>query len=208
MPAVQEKKRSPTFTDTDVVGYNVGMSWNPREDGRHRERGPKKYTYTVNDVARLAQRSPATINATHACDLTELESVVAYIQAARIRSSRPLEPQEWMGAEAAHLWDDRWPRLDAYRCARHECAEVMLGSPGFCRKHGGGSPAWKIEDGHMALRIAGKYVQYHRLIMYPQCAGLDVHHVDFNSWNNRPENLVVMTKEEHMEIHRRSPFRR
>lgn len=57
---------------------------NPRSSPRHRERGPKRYTYTIEDVARLANRSVHTIHA-HGGKISDLAYVVDLINRARAR---------------------------------------------------------------------------------------------------------------------------
>lgn len=70
------------------------MTWipgqNPRSDPRHRERGPRRYTYTAYDVAELAGRSVSTVRQS-GIDLSSLREVVEYIAlvtSKRNRSSR------------------------------------------------------------------------------------------------------------------------
>jgi hypothetical protein len=60
---------------------------NPRDKPGHRERGPKRYHYTVEDIARLAGRSVATIHA-HGAKVADLEYVIRLIARARAADGR------------------------------------------------------------------------------------------------------------------------
>ena len=53
---------------------------------------------------------------------------------------------------------------------------------------------------HFEFRLDRRRVPLHRVIL-PAAKGLDVHHVDFNRWNNRPGNLVAISPSEHRLLH-------
>lgn len=70
------------------------------------------------------------------------------------------------------------------------------------------------EDGYLeSVRpnwMSGKhrYVHYHRMVYCLWCNGMkdlpkniDVHHINHNKLDNRPENLVALTKSEHAKLH-------
>ncbi len=47
------------------------------------------------------------------------------------------------------------------------------------------------------------YLPYHQLVM--NCTPkMDTHHIDFNKWNNRVENLAALTQGEHRKLHQES----
>lgn len=63
-------------------------------------------------------------------------------------------------------------------------------------------PIWytgKAPNGEVALHIL-TYCENHGLTEIPK--GYDVHHKDFDKLNNAPENLELLTRSEHMRLHR------
>lgn len=74
-------------------------------------------------------------------------------------------------------------------------------------------PTPKIsQDGYLVLRpeIDGKNLRFalHRLIAvaeygFDEVCGKDVHHKNGVRWDNRPSNLDVLTRSEHIELHRK-----
>jgi hypothetical protein len=97
-------------------------------------------------------------------------------------------------------------RRGAKNTAEHnrKIKEAMLGAKG---------PAWRggriIREGR-ALICVGKdhphadsrgYVYEHRLVAQEFDPAKHVHHRDGNPLNNSPENLVVLTRGEHMSLH-------
>lgn len=77
---------------------------------------------------------------------------------------------------------------------------------------------WKggksTQDGYIFKRIGkGKYVGEHRLIMEKEIGRVlrddeIIHHVDRNKLNNRIDNLQILSRAEHIEIHRDSLYKR
>lgn len=78
-------------------------------------------------------------------------------------------------------------------------------------KVGPAHPCWRGRPklrfaGYRAIRIAGKYVDEHRYLT-EQALGRKlgrnevVHHLNGDKRDNRPENLVVMSRAEHMRLH-------
>lgn len=57
---------------------------NPRSNPNHRERGLKRYHYTVEDIARSAGLAVSTIH-THGAKVADLEYVIALVNRARAR---------------------------------------------------------------------------------------------------------------------------
>jgi len=51
------------------------------------------------------------------------------------------------------------------------------------------------------LKRGGKCIDEHRLIMGVKDRSLDVHHINGNKRDNRPSNLEIMTRADHMKIH-------
>lgn len=181
----------------------------PRQTPNHHERGPRRFSYTYEDIAAAATLSPNTVKA-YACasifDARDLRSVSAFIQrhaAAAARKVRDDELSRLFAQRDARLWLSRWPRFDLYWCIFSGCAEACF-EPGGCFKHGGSPrPFAKFSsvDKYILLLVDQKHVPYHRLVVNAPRA-LHVHHRDENRWNNRPENLLVLTPEEHMKQHR------
>lgn len=110
--------------------------------------------------------------------------------------------------DAMTYWSNRWPRLYLYWCCESDCKAVLF-SPGRCEKHGGGRPVIMLplyvtpnNHGHFRIRVNDRYENFHRIVM--GCPhGMDVHHMDFNVWNNRVENLQALPQKEHLLIHAR-----
>lgn len=79
------------------------------------------------------------------------------------------------------------------------------------KKTGEEHPAWKggsfiDKDGYRQVYIDGKYRREHRVIAEamldrPLKPQEDVHHIDGNKVNNVPENLQVVDKSYHNELH-------
>ena len=69
-----------------------------------------------------------------------------------------------------------------------------------------------MHDGYIFTRVQkGKYIANHRLIMENEIGRTlsddeIVHHIDKNKLNNRIENLQIVTRAEHIEIHRDSLY--
>jgi ribonucleotide reductase alpha subunit len=62
---------------------------------------------------------------------------------------------------------------------------------------------WWINNGQATDRLEHRYIaEHHYATMIP--TGAVVHHVDFDSRNNRPENLRIMAKSEHDALHGRT----
>ena len=66
------------------------FSGDPRTDQRyrHRERGPKRYSYTVNDIARLSGLTVGTIRS-YGSKVADLEYVLDLIARARVLGRAP-----------------------------------------------------------------------------------------------------------------------
>ncbi len=167
----------------------------------HRERGPKKYTYTVETVSELAGRRVNTLRSVGTrIVMGDLASVVGFVQRSRADASTLLEPNEFLEEYEQRWWEERWPRLEMYRCAHRGCEECLLGQSGYCVEHGGSRrPPWRLKS-YFELRTADGFQPYHRVVISAP-AGRDVHHIDRNRFNNRIENLQVLTRAEHEALH-------
>jgi hypothetical protein len=78
-------------------------------------------------------------------------------------------------------------------------------------KRGKRNPAWiggRIQDdGYVKIKVGARYEREHRLVMERHLgrvlrADEVVHHIDLNRANNALENLAVMSRQEHMALHR------
>ena len=61
-------------------------------------------------------------------------------------------------------------------------------------------------NGYLQVQLDGKWEWLHRIIAAEKMGadifeGFEVHHIDGNKQNNHPDNLKVLSKEEHQEIH-------
>ena len=74
------------------------------------------------------------------------------------------------------------------------------------------SKGW-IEQGHWFISVDGKKRALHRVIAEKRegrVLGRNevVHHIDFDPFNNAPENLVILPRREHTRLHMRGQKRR
>jgi hypothetical protein len=196
---------------------------NPREVfARHRERGPKVYGYTIDDIARVCRVKRETIRAKFLAGrlrIDDIGDVAACVRSYTTTSERftgelvagtridPCGPARqprarFVATEAdAERWRRRFPSFDLWSCPA--CGPGWLhGTPGYCEAHGGARPLLRLDGrhGHFTMLIGDRYVPYHQLVLRA-AAGFHVHHADFNRWNNRPGNLVVVTPAEHGRLH-------
>ena len=168
----------------------------------HRERGPRRWWYTYDAIAAASGMARSTVSAARwAGDLKSVSLYVARQLASRSKFLGAEETVGWLDGmgRAAQLpmWENRWPRLALYACPG--CAAVGL-QQGFCRKCGGVYPMWEFDTSlHFVLRLGRVRTAYHRLVL--PVPGMDIHHKDYNRWNNRPENLLPMTHSDHWRLH-------
>ncbi len=166
----------------------------------HRERGPKARVFTLNDIARLSGLKLSTVRSSGRIDSLEVAMVVvtrSWARSARAATATDFLANGWH-EDNVPKWADRWPLIQAWVCPL--CPALTL-ARGACEAHGGARPAVRFGAiGHFEVEHEKGYMPLHRLIMGSP-KGLDVHHVDFNRWNNRRENLVAITREEHRRIH-------
>lgn len=166
----------------------------------HKERGPKVHGFTLNDIADLTGKKLTSLRSGRR--IRGLEDAVYDVASSWARSAREATDADLLGSgfgdwELPH-WKNRWPAFRAWVCPR--CPELVL-ARGACRRHGGSRAPVKFGPlGHFEVEDGQGWIPLHRIIMgCPK--GLDVHHVDLNRWNNRRENLVAITQEEHRAIH-------
>ena len=101
--------------------------------------------------------------------------------------------------------------LDRDSCTWVEAKDTYIGQSMFCVKtkvgetiNTLGRPLVWIPTN--APRAHGRWVPVHRRVAeYLNIAQLnrDIHHIDFNPCNNSPENLIALTKKDHLAIHNR-----
>ena len=83
-----------------------------------------------------------------------------------------------------------------------------IGHPGIS---GDKAPNWRggvslMRNGYLQIRVDGRRVYLHRLIAEQKEGRLltpkeQVHHIDHDKLNNSPDNLVVLTPEQHARYH-------
>lgn len=186
---------------------------NPRDVlPRHRERGPKRFEYTVETIAAAAGLALSYVRGYRSRVFESLSEVVEFVQHHAQRRSRVLTdaeaaerlfPDPYLRSHYAARWERRWPRFQPYGCASVGCSEVIF-QPGFCYVHGGSKkPAVRLsglDGGYFQVLVGPIYKPLHRLVM-GEPAGLDVHHLDENRWNNHPSNLAAVSHGEHFRSH-------
>jgi len=166
---------------------------------RHRERGSARLKITLEEASKeLGIGMPAVY-----CNRDKFSTIagIARYAASRFRKrSKKLTENEGaehigklLGDRAAEDWRNRWPRFDLYRCGI--CDRVSF-QRGLCPKCGGYTPSLKLEsNGDIAIRIGDTYYRWCRII-----AGVSntyVYMKDKNRWNFRPDNIQLLTQEEH-----------
>ena len=69
-------------------------------------------------------------------------------------------------------------------------------------------PVGFITHGYRVVSVKGRHYRYHILVAkaFPEICGkwfdgAQVHHINFNSLDNRPENLIVLSPSEHSKLH-------
>jgi hypothetical protein len=194
---------------------------NPREVmSHHKERGPKRYTYTLEDIAAASGYTLGSVRQLTArgmvergvgADPSDLRAVAMLVQRRRQEASAVLGDAAVIARlglqypadrakQVAH-WAARWPRFAVYGCVWEGCQSVLF-EPGSCAKHGGSPRPTMVfsTTGYVMVLLADRYHAYHRLVL--GCpAGMDVHHRDENRWNNRPDNLEALPPAEHSKGH-------
>jgi hypothetical protein len=160
--------------------------------GEHRERKPTRL-FTFDDLATAAVEAPATTRK-KLRTTTNARTVALYIVDALARGSVRLSDEEAVqalaGAATLKEWRGRWPRFDLYRCGYPDCVNTLLDA-GLCVSHGGSArPTVKIEGDHFVMWTGRAYTPICRVIFGVIDSGA-VEHIDQNSWNNHPDNLIA-----------------
>lgn len=186
---------------------------------RHEERGPIEHTFVLADLAEAAGVNYQTLRkamtegrlAIHKKPVgqrlspDELRSIVSYVGYSLARKGQPLHEevlQARLPEQQWGWWKNRMPRFDFFSCQFPDCLELLFSS-GLCSKHGGPrKPAITFNhDWNILLLLDGQsYVSLARIITQAP-AGAHTHHRDGNPWNNRFENLEVLSLKEHEDRH-------
>lgn len=159
---------------------------------RHRERGPA-HLFTFDELAEAAIESPATTRS-RLRTTTDARTAALYITEALAKRSIQLTDVEAVqalaGAATPEEWQKRWPRFDLYRCGFPSCPAIIL-VPGLCEAHGT-RPFAKVVGDHFVIWTGREYTEMCRVVFGVVDAGA-VEHVDRNSWNCHPDNLIAPT---------------
>ena len=97
----------------------------------------------------------------------------------------------------------------------HPCPVCGIPTRGStCRncKQGEANPNWRggrvPHDGYIYVRVSGKYIAEHRLVWESLCGSIPddyiVHHLNGQMDDNRIDNLTLVSRAEHMFIHRKT----
>lgn len=160
---------------------------------RHRERGQSRL-FTFSDLAEAAGESPATTRSRLRTTI-DARTAARYIIDALARQSEKLtDEQATQSIKNVTLteWRQRWPRFDLYRCGFPRCEHTML-EPGLCRHHGGSiRPLVMIDGGHFVMWTGREYTEICHII-FGVPGSTPVEHLDRNTWNSHPDNLVAPT---------------
>ena len=84
--------------------------------------------------------------------------------------------------EEGNIWSNRWGKMKKLK--PHNNGKNKLGI-------------------NICYNQKRKYIKVHRLVSeaFHGTAGEEVHHIDGNTLNNRPENLMPLTREQHLHEH-------
>ena len=85
---------------------------------------------------------------------------------------------------------------------------VEVSNCGRIRQNGQILPMTEVEDGYLYVSTKNFKAKVYRLVAENWCINADkpsaydtVHHIDNNGYNNTPENLIWVNKEQHSQIH-------
>lgn len=189
--------------------HSLKPGQNPRDVlSNHEDRGLQRNHYTYDDLAEICGVKVASMQADRSVRVADLRSVAVRIVRALRAQSKALTPADlrklWGSDTLAAEWEARYPPVDLYWCGYPACTAVRVG-PGLCVDHGGDRfPGLDLTPaGYMRLRTGERYTPLHRLLV--PAAGMDVHHVDGNRWNNHPTNLNPMPHATHWAVHQPEP---
>lgn len=197
---------SPRSRDIDthkcrptITGMNaLQPGQNPRDClPCHRERGSESIIISNDDLRTLAHTKLGRISVRQ-----PLEVIISSVVRLWERRNRILDPSDTdlFSESELLLWDRRYPRVELYRCIFPGCATIQL-SRGLCRIHCGSVQGLSLnEKRYMCIRTGNRQIPLHQVIANPP-KGMHVHHIDLNKWNNHPDNLAILTQDEHWEIH-------
>jgi len=182
---------------------------NPRDafGKRHKERGPVRLSFTLEDVAQAAERSLATVrsslgplqgmqNLQNTRPQVLLRHIASFVMTRlQTRFSSPPSKDlllKFLNRHQVKLedWENRWPKFPVFTCAL--CDEILF-YQGLCASHGGPplEPV-RLRAGHFEMKLASKYVKVHELVLGTSHTGHHrVVHLDNNTLNNHPSNLKV-----------------
>lgn len=184
--------RMANIKKVKLSGLSSGQ--NPREHlENHRERGPAKLSFTLEDVSREAsvviQHARAKFARWTSADLPKL---AAFLTTTFARAAQPLSNDQLreVFGERFPLWDKRFPRWQLFRCGFPACGNVLVESR-LCEEHGGLNTLRLGSHGdrplRVQIRIAGDWVPFTRA-----AAGFPskpVWHADDNLYNDSFANL-------------------
>lgn len=164
-------------------------------------------TISRDEVAEFLGMKESTVKGNLGLREMTLPALARFLTQRILRQSRVLTHEEFSWAYLDNdpvrmaRWEARYPRFNAWSCPLCDdgLPQDALLVRGLCTQHGTGYPALRLGDPHVQVQLADGYRPYHRLIFDPP--GRHVHHIDFNPWNNRRENLQALTAAEHGRIH-------
>lgn len=85
-------------------------------------------------------------------------------------------------------------------------AARLRGRTGPLARSWKGGKSWEDRKGYRRVHHNGRYILEHRYVMEKELkrqllAGEDVHHINGDRADNRPENLVVLPRAQHQKLH-------
>jgi hypothetical protein len=163
----------------------------------------KLWAYSFADLADLFGISEAGVRraiAQKRLDPDSIQSICRYWAAGAQRRTETtkLTAEAFIalrGHGTVEAWKRRWPHFDVYRCGSTSCREVLL-EEGYCREHGGERPLVTLsDDDHFLVWLKRRYIPICQMIFGSNHA-VQVQHLDGNTWNSHPDNLVLVGETE------------
>jgi hypothetical protein len=178
---------------------------NPRTQlNAHQERGPERFSYTYHDIAHAVGQKTSSVKSNGSIGKlvrsADMAAVSRFVIGRRQRQAPRVDAAEVFSEKEQVMWAGRWPEFDLFRCAGPNCKEVLL-VRGLCFGCGKVHPSVRFgPTDYIEVVFGTRHVPIHRILVDVP-PKMHVHHIDQNKWNNRRENLQILTPDDHLAKH-------